>query len=65
MRSAAALKQAAKDIAERSLGAVTRQNLWLALGDVLTQKTKSLAHSNAALQKEATDLVDHSRSLAD
>jgi hypothetical protein len=31
----------------------------------LTQKTKSLAHSNAALQEEATDLVDHSRSLAD
>ena len=37
------------------------QNLW----ELLTQKTKSLAHSNATLQKEATDLVDQSRSLAD
>jgi hypothetical protein len=33
--------------------------------ELLTQKTKSLAHSNAALQEEATDLVDHSRPLAD
>src|SRR5262245_17305966 len=31
------------------------------LRELLPQKTKSLAHSNAALQKEATDLVDHSR----
>jgi len=35
------------------------------LRELLTQKTKSLAHSNAALQEEATDLVDHSRPLAD
>src|ERR1700751_6176770 len=35
------------------------------LRELLPQKTKSLAHSNAALQEEATDLVDHSRPLAD
>ena len=35
------------------------------LRELLTQKAKSLAHSNAALQEEATDLDDHSRPLAD
>jgi hypothetical protein len=35
------------------------------LRELLTQKTKYLAHSNTALQEEATDLVDHSRPLVE
>ena len=34
------------------------------LRELLTPKTQSSAHSNAALQKEATDLVGHSRTCA-
>jgi hypothetical protein len=35
------------------------------LRELLAQKAKPLAHCNAALQQEATDLIDNSRSLAD
>jgi hypothetical protein len=37
------------------------QNLW----ELLAQKAGSLADCNAALQEEATDLIDHGRPLSD
>ncbi len=35
------------------------------LGELLTKEAKVLAYRNAALQKKAADLIDHSRLLAD